>query len=79
MMVITSRALKTSGYKLNSATVNQLTGFSDANKISAYAGNDVATLIKNNIVSGNGAQINPLGNTTRAEVAVMLYRIVNSK
>lgn len=79
MMVITARALRTVNYGLTVSTVEELSGYNDIAKISGYAGNDVATLIKSGIITGSGNNVNPLGNTTRAEVAVMLYRIITKK
>lgn len=79
MMVITTRVLELAGVPLTPAKVSDLKGYSDVSNISTYAENDVATLVKSGIVGGSNGKINPLGYTTRAEVAVMLYRVVNMK
>ncbi|MBR2471285.1 MAG: S-layer homology domain-containing protein, partial [Clostridia bacterium] len=50
--------------------------FSDNGLISDYALEAIASMIENEIVKGNpDGTINPLGNTTRAEAAVIMDRI----
>lgn len=76
MMVIISRAMKISGKKLDESA-SDLSGFKDSNKVAAYAVNAAAQLIKAGIVMGNDGNINPAGTATRAETAVIMYRILN--
>lgn len=53
----------------------ELSGFNDANKISGYAQDALAWAVGNGIVKGNEDNtIDPTGNATRAEVAMMLMR-----
>jgi hypothetical protein len=47
----------------------------DKELISPYAVNSVAALVKEGLIVGNGDQLNPLGNTTRAEAAAFLHKI----
>lgn len=77
MMAMTAMALKASGKKLKEAATVDIAGYEDAVDIADYARDSVAVLVKNGIVLGNGKQIHPNGKSTRAEVAVMLYRIIN--
>ncbi|MBR2877736.1 MAG: S-layer homology domain-containing protein, partial [Clostridia bacterium] len=50
--------------------------FTDSGAISDYAVEAIAAMIENSIVRGNGdGTVNPLGNTTRAEAAVIMERI----
>lgn len=76
MMVIISRAMKISGKQLDESA-SDLSGFKDASKVATYAVNSAAQLIKAGIVMGNNGNINPEGTATRAETAVIMYRILN--
>lgn len=53
---------------------SDLQGFSDQRAISPYARSAVATLVKAKLIVGDDGKINPLGYTTRAEMAAVLYR-----
>jgi hypothetical protein len=56
---------------------NDLATFPDKDLISDYAKNPVATLAKSGIVKGDSSGlIKPLGLTTRAELAVVMFRLV---
>lgn len=72
MMTMTARAMEASGIILS---VETLDGFTDSGDVSSYASNAVAKLIKAGIVTGSGERLNPNGKTTRAEAAVILYRL----
>ncbi len=70
MMTMTSRAMQLSG------TVD-LARFSDSGLIADYAAAHVAAMVAEGLIQGNAdGTINPLGNTTRAEAAVIMYRIL---
>ena len=77
MIALIDRALKIVGKGLTEGTDADLEGFADKESIASYARNSVATLTKSGIIKGDGTNINPLGNTTRAEAAVVIYRIYN--
>ncbi len=74
MMVIIYRALGVAGIKLEK-TVDAT--FPDADTVSAYAKDAVDALIGSGLIAGSNGKINPKANTTRAEVAVVLDRILN--
>ena len=76
MMVIISRAMKISGMQLDDSA-SDLGGFKDASKVADYAVNAAAQLNKAGIIMGNDGNINPDGTATRAETAVIMYRILN--
>lgn len=77
MIVLTRRALILLD-KLNvQGTASDLDQFTDKSLVAQYAVNSIASFIKEGLIVGNGNKINPLGNTTRAEAAVFLYRIYN--
>ncbi|MDF2989282.1 MAG: exported protein of unknown function, partial [Eubacterium sp.] len=46
-----------------------------SSKVSNYALESVAALVKNEIIAGSGGNINPKQNVTRAETAAILYKI----
>lgn len=75
MMVITARALKAVNKLEAVGSPNDLRSFSDATKVAEYAVDSVAALVKEGIIQGDGDAINPGGTATRAEAAVVIYRI----
>ncbi|HYE81479.1 MAG TPA: Ig-like domain-containing protein [Clostridia bacterium] len=77
MMVLAGRALGTLKKLKQQGTASDLARFADKSLIAAYASDHVASIVKEGLIVGSGDRINPLGNTTRAEAAVFLYRIYN--
>ncbi|MCR8631289.1 S-layer homology domain-containing protein [Paenibacillus radicis (ex Xue et al. 2023)] len=77
MIVLISRALKQAGKWSSSGTADDLASFTDKSKVAAYAANDIAAMVSAGVVEGSGNLLNPTGNATRAEAAVLLYRIYN--
>ena len=77
MMVLAERALKVADQIDPEASETVLDQFTDKSDISGYAVSSLATLVKEGLITGSGNTINPDGNTTRAEIAVFLYRIYN--
>ncbi|MNY62037.1 Endo-1,4-beta-xylanase A precursor [compost metagenome] len=75
MMVIAARALKAVNKLAVIGSADDLRSFSDASKVAAYAVDTVAALVKEGIVQGDGDAINPTGTATRAEAAVVIYRM----
>lgn len=72
MMVMTSRALK---LKRN----GEVAAFPDGESVSDYAVEAVSAMIAEGFIQGDSfGNINPKGNATRAEAALMLYRIAMS-
>jgi hypothetical protein len=77
MMTVTARALKAQK-KLNATgTASDISKFNDAGEVASYAVDSIAALVKEKLIEGNGSMLNPVGNTTRAETAVLMYRIFN--
>ncbi|MDD6308820.1 MAG: S-layer homology domain-containing protein [Clostridia bacterium] len=73
MMVICARGMRLKKELLEGA---DLGSFSDASLVADYAKADVAGMINMGIVKGNAdGTMNPLGNTTRAEAAIIMSRI----
>ncbi|WP_438444635.1 S-layer homology domain-containing protein [Gorillibacterium sp. sgz5001074] len=77
MMTLTARALKAAGKLKQAGSASELSRFADAGSVAPYAADSIAALLKNGIVTGDGSGIRPLGQATRAETAVMMYRIYN--
>ncbi|MFF2890392.1 S-layer homology domain-containing protein [Paenibacillus sp. NPDC057967] len=50
--------------------------FSDAGQIAAYAQKAFETFVASGVVSGNDGQLSPKANTTRAQVAQVLYNLL---
>ena len=71
MMTMTSRAMQLAG-------TADLGAFSDSGAIADYAASHVSAMVAEGLIKGNAdGTINPLGNTTRAEAAVIMNRIIN--
>lgn len=73
MMVLTAKALKAAGKQ--SAGNGNLASYSDAASISTYAMDSVTSLVGSGIVNGKDGKIAPAEPLTRAEAAMVLYRI----
>ncbi len=70
LMTIISRGMQLSG-------TQDLSAFSDAGSIADYAYPHVCAMIASGLIRGNAdGTLNPLGNTTRAEAAVIMERIL---
>lgn len=58
-------------------SLSDLNEYTDGGSVSTYAVESVAKLVKEGLIQGSSNTINPLGNATRAEIAVLMYRIYN--
>jgi hypothetical protein len=77
MMVMVEKALQIVGKPGVEGNNEDLQRFNDADKIASYARKSVASLINEGIITGDGSKINPTSKTTRAEAAVILYKLYN--
>ena len=77
MMTLTERAMRMLNKLQTQGSAEDLEQFSDRGLVASYAVDSVASVVKEGLIIGSGDKINPLGNTTRAESAVFLYRIYN--
>ena len=78
LMVICARGLRYLNRIASSNPDSVLGSFSDTGAIADYAIQDVAAMVSARFISGNAdLTINPLGNTTRAEAAVIMDRIAH--
>lgn len=79
MMTLVVRALDAAGRSYQPADKTDIQSFTDASAVSDYAVHSVAVLVKNGLIQGSGNRLNPRYNLTRAEAAVLLYRIYTSQ
>lgn len=77
MMVLVNKALQLQNKLSNPGTAATLSRFTDTGNIADYAVQSVANLVKESIVAGSGDKVNPRGYATRAEIAVIVYKLYN--
>ena len=75
-MALVYRAMQVKKISITAGASSDLASFTDKGSVSSYAATAVATLVKAKVVVGSGGKINPSGNLTRAEMAVILYRVL---
>ena len=77
MFVLAYRILKMQKADLTAADESAINTFDDYLKIADYAKEGLSSLVKNELVKGSDNKINPVGNASRAETAVFIYRLYN--
>lgn len=75
MATFVVKAMKLQDTSLVIGTASDLKKYKDASKIAEYALGNMATMVRNGILEGYGDKINPLEKTTRAQTAVILYKL----
>lgn len=78
MMVMAARALQAVNAAELKGSQDALSAFKDADKVSGYAADSVAVMIKQGLIQGDSGTIKPTHATTRAEAVVLLHRILTS-
>ncbi|MNE69009.1 Endo-1,4-beta-xylanase A precursor [compost metagenome] len=73
-MVIAARALKAAG-KAATSSSGSLNAYPDAAQVAGYAADSVSLLVEAGIVAGKSGLLAPKDTLTRAEAAVIVYRI----
>lgn len=76
-MVLVDRTLKVQGKKLTAGSSSDLNIFKDTKSVSDYAVTSVATLVKAGIIQGSNGYLNPKSFISRAEMAVIIYRVLD--
>lgn len=76
MMVILARAIAAAGYGIKPVNEEILRQYADESEISSHARPAVAIMAKYGYVQGNNGLISPKKLTTRAEMSVILHRIL---
>ncbi|MDF2923121.1 MAG: Carbohydrate-binding family 9 [Paenibacillaceae bacterium] len=77
VMTLADRAMTYAGKNLSVGSEAELGKFADKSRVADYAVRSVATLVKDGFITGDGANLHPLDYATRAEAAVIIYRIYN--
>jgi hypothetical protein len=77
MMVFTAAALKYAGVVDKAGTASELAKFTDKSKISPNAVEGAATVVKMGIITGSNNLLNPQGKLSRAEAAIVIYKVYN--
>lgn len=81
-MVIIDRAMAITGLKEKLPSNDSymlMEPFQDENQVSAWAKSSAAAVIKSGIISGReGARLAPKANITRAEVAIIVRRLLQN-
>ncbi|SFT04280.1 S-layer homology domain-containing protein [Paenibacillus sp. BC26] len=76
MAALVVRAMKLAKTSLAAGADSDLKAFADASQIAGYAVSSVVSLVKEGILVGDGGKISPTGHLTRAQAAVVLYRLI---
>ena len=75
LITLAYRAFLAKGYITETTDLTSLDTFGDKDSISDYAKTSMASMVKAGIIQGADGNVNPQGNATRAEVAVMCARL----
>ncbi len=77
MMVLVKKAMETAGKDINNGSATDIANYKDAAHVSSYAQDAVAALVKEGIIAGSDNKLNPKKTATRAETAVIIYKLYN--
>ena len=75
-MTLIYRTLDEVNYDLSYTVSTTTSSFKDYSSVASYAKTAISDLIGHGIVIGNNSKINPTSNITRAEMAVILHRVL---
>lgn len=79
MMTLTAKALKIANKLGAEGNTSNLDKFEDVSKVSSYALEGIAMLVRDGLIVGSDNKLMPADNTTRAEVAAFMYKIYNKE
>ncbi|NRF93797.1 S-layer homology domain-containing protein [Paenibacillus frigoriresistens] len=79
MMVMLNRAMTVAKRDVFKGTNSNLNVFQDSNDIASYAVESISSLVESHVIEGSDGKIHPIDHTTRAEIAVVLYRLLNQE
>ncbi len=77
MFTLLYRALDVLGELPEVNSISNLSDFSDADDVSDYANEAIEALVASKIISGSDGKLDPLGNSTRAQMAQLLYKLLS--
>lgn len=75
-MTLIYRTLDKVGYSMSYTVSTSTSSFSDYSSVSSYAKTAISNLIDHGVVIGTNGKIQPKSNITRAEMAVILHRVL---
>ncbi len=75
-MTMICRAIQAAGQSLPAANSSILSSYADGGQVSNYARSSVAALIQMGAVGGTNMRINPTATISRAQMAVILHRVL---
>ncbi len=75
-MTLIYRTLDEVDYAMSYKSSNKTSDFKDYSSVASYAKTAISDLIEHGVVVGNNGKINPKSNITRAEMAVILHRVL---
>ncbi|MFD0678663.1 MULTISPECIES: chondroitinase-B domain-containing protein [unclassified Paenibacillus] len=79
MMVMLDRALSLLPSNRKQTGSGDLNSYKDASSVSTYAVKSVGSLLKAGLIEGDSSYLYPQNQVTRAEAAVVLYRLYNQQ
>ncbi len=79
LITLAYRAFLNAGYINEATDFSSLEQFADKSAVSDYALAPLASMVSAGIIKGSNGLVNPNGNATRAEVAVMCERLLKLK
>lgn len=77
LITLAYRAFLSKGYITETSDLTALDVFGDKAEVSDYASAPMASMVAAGIIKGSDGKVNPLGNATRAETAVMCSRLAD--
>lgn len=77
MLTLMYNALKVLNKLPSEHSGRTLSDFSDASEIAPWAEEAMKLMVESGITIGTGAKLNPIGTSTRAEMAQILYRLLS--
>ncbi|WP_157265980.1 fibronectin type III domain-containing protein [Paenibacillus sp. FJAT-27812] len=79
MFALIARAQPLAGKPLPKASSEKLISFKDRSTIAPYAEAAIASMVQEGLVQGSASKLNPTSHSTRAEAAVMMYKLLGYK
>ncbi|BBH24446.1 hypothetical protein Back11_57910 [Paenibacillus baekrokdamisoli] len=79
MMIMLHNAMKAAGLQTAAGSKEALMSYKDSAAIAKYAEDSVSSMLVEGLFQGNNGYLKPASPLTRAEAAVVLYRLYNPK
>ena len=75
-MAMICRGMQAAGRNVPLVPTNTLSGYADNAQVAEFAKGNIASLLQLGVVRGNGGYLQPRNAITRAEMAVILHRVL---